>query len=53
MQVARNMIERITAQAILPMMTLGVSGAIAAAAMELFLSWREEHILVPQANSRN
>ncbi len=33
-----------TAQAILPMTTLGVSGAIAAAVMELFRNWQETHV---------
>ena len=41
MQVARSIVERITAQAILPMMTLGISGAIAAAVMELLRGCRE------------
>lgn len=42
MQLARSIVERITAQTIIPMITLGVSGAIAAAMMELVQSWREE-----------
>ncbi len=52
MQLARSIFERITAQAILPMTTLGVSGAIAAAVMELFRSYREEYLLVPPAPAR-
>jgi hypothetical protein len=42
MQLARTIFERITAQTIIPMVTLGVSGAIAAAVMELLRGWREE-----------
>jgi hypothetical protein len=45
MQLARSMFERITAQAILPMTTLGVSGAIAVAVMELLRSFREQRVL--------
>ena len=44
MQVARSIFERITAQAILPMMTLGISGAIAAAVMELLRSYGENDL---------
>ena len=47
MQVARSMFERITAQAILPMMTLGISGAIAAAVMELVRNCHHENDLQP------
>lgn len=47
MQLARSMFERITAQAILPMTTLGVSGAIAVAVMELLRSFREHQVLAP------
>ncbi len=34
MQAARSIVERLTAQAILPMLTVGVSGAIAAALLQ-------------------
>jgi hypothetical protein len=47
MQLARSIFERITAQAILPMTTLGVSGAIAVAVMELLRSFHEEQVLAP------
>jgi hypothetical protein len=47
MQFARSIFERITAQAILPMVTLGVSGAIAATMMELLQSCREQRALQP------
>ena len=42
MQLARSILERITAQAIIPMVTLGVSAALASALMELVRGWREE-----------
>jgi len=42
MQLARSMIERITAQTIIPMVTLGFSGAMFAAVMEVFRRWRAE-----------
>ena len=53
MQFARSIFERITAQAILPMTTLGVSGAIAAAVMELLCSFRDEHPLAPATLRRS
>ena len=42
MQLAKSIVERITAQTIMPMVTLGFSGAIAAAIMELLNTWRAE-----------
>jgi hypothetical protein len=45
MQLARSIIERITAQAIIPMITLGISGAIAATMMDLLQTWRDQHAL--------
>lgn len=42
MQLARSLFERVTSQTILPMVTLGFSGAIATAMVELFNSWRAE-----------
>jgi hypothetical protein len=47
MQLARSIFERITAQAIIAMTTLEVSGAIAATLMGLLQTWREEHGLQP------
>lgn len=44
MQLARSIFERVTVQTIIPMVTLGVSGAIATALMELLREWREEHV---------
>lgn len=40
MQLAKSIIERVTAQAILPMITLGISGAIAVAVVELLSDFR-------------
>lgn len=40
MQAAKSIVERITAQAILPMLTMGVSGAILTALLELWQDWR-------------
>ncbi len=42
MQLARSIVERITAQTIMPMVTLGFSGAVAAALMELIGNWRAQ-----------
>jgi hypothetical protein len=47
MQFARSIFERITAQAILPMVTLGVSGAIAATMMDLLQTWRNQRAPQP------
>jgi hypothetical protein len=44
MQLARSILERITAQAIIPMVTLGTSAAIASMVMELLRSWREQSV---------
>lgn len=44
MQMARAILERITAQAIMPLVTMGVSGAVLAASMELLQSWREQRV---------
>jgi hypothetical protein len=44
MQFARTMFECITAQAIIPMINLGLSGAIAMAMMELARDWREAKV---------
>ena len=41
MQFARTMVERVTAQAIIPLINLGVSAAIATIMMELLCSMRE------------
>jgi hypothetical protein len=49
MQFARTMIERVTAQAIIPMINLGVSGAIAVAMLELVRDWREARVRVRQS----
>ncbi len=46
MQFARTMLERITAHAIIPMINLGLSGAIAIAMMELMRDWREARVPV-------
>ena len=43
MQLARSILERITAQAIIPLMNLGVSGAIAITLLELYRDWHECH----------
>jgi hypothetical protein len=52
MQLARSIFERITAQAIIPMVTLGVSAAIASAMMELLRNLREERAPVVERDSR-
>jgi hypothetical protein len=41
MQFARTILDRITAQTIIPMINLGVSGAIAMTILELLRDWRE------------
>lgn len=51
MQFARTMVERVTAQAIIPLINLGVSAAIATIMMELVNSWREAR--VPALNKRH
>ncbi len=53
MQLARSMFERITAQTIMPMVTLGFSGAVAAALMELLRSWRAEFATVKPLSRRS
>jgi hypothetical protein len=52
MQLARSIIERITAQAIIPMVTLGLSAAIASAMMELLRNLREERAPIVERDSR-
>lgn len=41
MQAVRSIFERITAEAIIPMVNLGLSGAIAAALLQLYRDWQE------------
>jgi hypothetical protein len=48
MQFARSIFERVTTQAIIPMVTLGVSAAIATMMLELVYSWRETKAFVAQ-----
>lgn len=43
MQLARSIVERITAQAIIPMVTLGISAAVAVTVMGLVQTWRDQH----------
>ena len=40
------MLERFTAQAIIPLINLGVSAAIATLMMELLNNWREARVVV-------
>jgi hypothetical protein len=46
MQFARSIFDRTIAQTIIPMVTMGVSGAIAAALMELLRDWHEERVSI-------
>jgi hypothetical protein len=53
MQLARSIVERITAQTIMPMVTMGFGAAIAAAMMELLQTWRAEFAPVKQRSRRS